>query len=149
MLPRRPELRVIVSSATLEIERFSAFFNDAPVIQVSGRTYPVEEGIPRLFVPTDLDELEGRDVTDMVKQFYEKTPFPNYDDQDSVRSLIDKARERLYARALDAAIPSNASVLEVGCGTGQLTNFLGITCRSVVGTDLCLNSLRLADGFRP
>ncbi len=42
LLSRRPDLRVIVSSATLEIERFSAFFDGAPVVQVSGRTYPVD-----------------------------------------------------------------------------------------------------------
>ena len=36
----------------------------------------------------------------------------------------------------------------MGCGTGQLTNFLGISCRRVVGTDMCLNSLRLAEKFR-
>ena len=42
LLPRRPDLRVIVSSATLETERFAAFFGGAPVIEVSGRTYPVE-----------------------------------------------------------------------------------------------------------
>ena len=42
LLPRRPELRVIVSSATLETDRFSTFFNGAPVIEVSGRTYPVD-----------------------------------------------------------------------------------------------------------
>jgi len=42
LLPRRPELKVIISSATLEADRFSAFFNGAPVIEVSGRTYPVE-----------------------------------------------------------------------------------------------------------
>lgn len=42
LLPKRPELRVIVSSATLETERFAAFFGGAPVIQVSGRTFPVE-----------------------------------------------------------------------------------------------------------
>jgi len=42
LLPKRPELRVIVSSATLEVERFSAFFGKAPVVQVSGRTYPVD-----------------------------------------------------------------------------------------------------------
>ncbi len=42
LLPKRPDLRVIVSSATLETERFSAFFGGAPVIQVSGRTFPVD-----------------------------------------------------------------------------------------------------------
>ncbi len=42
ILPQRPELRVIVSSATLSTERFSAFFGGAPVISVSGRTYPVQ-----------------------------------------------------------------------------------------------------------
>jgi SAM-dependent methyltransferase len=49
---------------------------------------------------------------------------------------------------LDESIPYNSDVLEVGCGTGQLTNFLGISCRRVIGTDMCLNSLRLAEKFR-
>ncbi|MDF2695079.1 MAG: ATP-dependent helicase HrpA [Labilithrix sp.] len=42
ILPERPDLKVIVSSATLETDRFSAFFGGAPVIQVEGRTFPVE-----------------------------------------------------------------------------------------------------------
>ncbi len=42
LLPRRPDLRVIVSSATLDSERISDFFGGAPVLDVSGRTYPVE-----------------------------------------------------------------------------------------------------------
>ncbi len=42
LVARRRDLRVIVSSATLEIERFAAFFGGAPVVQVSGRTYPVD-----------------------------------------------------------------------------------------------------------
>ncbi len=42
LLPRRPDLKLIVSSATLDVARFSAFFGDAPVVEVSGRTYPVE-----------------------------------------------------------------------------------------------------------
>ena len=50
--------------------------------------------------------------------------------------------------ALDRAIPYNSTVLEVGCGTGQLTNFLGISCRRVIGADVCLNSLRLGETFR-
>jgi len=39
-------------------------------------------------------------------------------------------------------------VVEIGCGTGQLTNFLAIAHRTVVGTDMCLNSLRLAQKFK-
>ena len=42
LLPRRPDLKVIVTSATIDADRFSRHFNGAPVIEVSGRTYPVE-----------------------------------------------------------------------------------------------------------
>jgi len=42
LLPRRPDLRVVITSATLDPERFSRHFDDAPVLTVSGRTYPVE-----------------------------------------------------------------------------------------------------------
>ncbi|MDR5171154.1 ATP-dependent RNA helicase HrpA [Methylobacillus flagellatus] len=42
LLSRRPDLKVIVTSATIDAERFSRHFNGAPVIEVSGRTYPVE-----------------------------------------------------------------------------------------------------------
>ena len=42
LLPRRPELKVIITSATIDTARFSAHFDDAPVIEVSGRSYPVE-----------------------------------------------------------------------------------------------------------
>ena len=42
LLPRRPELRLIVTSATIDPERFSRYFDGAPVIEVSGRGYPVE-----------------------------------------------------------------------------------------------------------
>ena len=42
LLPRRPDLKVIITSATIDTERFSSFFDQAPVIEVSGRTYPVE-----------------------------------------------------------------------------------------------------------
>ncbi|MFN3594163.1 MAG: ATP-dependent RNA helicase HrpA [Thiobacillaceae bacterium] len=42
LLPRRPDLKLVLSSATLEAERFAAWFGGAPIVQVSGRTYPVE-----------------------------------------------------------------------------------------------------------
>ncbi len=42
LLPRRPDLKLIVTSATIDPERFSRHFGDAPIIEVSGRSYPVE-----------------------------------------------------------------------------------------------------------
>ena len=42
LLPRRPDLKVIITSATIDPERFSAAFDGAPIVEVSGRTYPVE-----------------------------------------------------------------------------------------------------------
>ena len=52
------------------------------------------------------------------------------------------------ARLLDEQIPFGARVIECGCGTGQLTNFLSVANRTVVGADLCLNSLKLATAFK-
>ncbi|HET9073059.1 MAG TPA: ATP-dependent RNA helicase HrpA [Solirubrobacteraceae bacterium] len=42
ILPRRPDLKLIITSATIDPERFSRHFGDAPIVEVSGRTYPVE-----------------------------------------------------------------------------------------------------------
>ncbi|MBQ4833291.1 ATP-dependent RNA helicase HrpA [Pseudoalteromonas sp. MMG010] len=42
LLPKRPDLKVIITSATIDPERFSKHFNDAPIIEVSGRTFPVD-----------------------------------------------------------------------------------------------------------
>ena len=42
ILPRRPDLKLIVTSATLDVERMSQFFGGAPVIAVSGRSHPIE-----------------------------------------------------------------------------------------------------------
>ncbi len=42
LLPKRPDLKLIITSATIDTERFSKHFNNAPIIEVSGRTYPVD-----------------------------------------------------------------------------------------------------------
>jgi len=71
LLPRRPELRVIVSSATLETERFATFFGGAPVIEVSGRTYPVDV----LYRPPREDEADIADaVANTVNEITELDP---------------------------------------------------------------------------
>lgn len=56
LLPQRPDLRVVVTSATLDTERFSEHFGGAPVIEVSGRTYPVEV---RYRPYDDIDEVDA------------------------------------------------------------------------------------------
>ncbi len=56
LLPRRPDLKVIVTSATIEPERFAAHFDNAPIVEVSGRTYPVEIRYRPLEVAIPVDE---------------------------------------------------------------------------------------------
>ena len=54
LLHKRPDLKVVISSATLDAESFSCFFDNAPVIQIEGRTYPVED----FFLPPEDEEEE-------------------------------------------------------------------------------------------
>ena len=120
--------------------------NGGFAVEKSGRQLPMTDGIPNLFVPNDAS-FSG-DVTELVKSFYEETPFPNYDGFDSRESLAGKARRGFFAALLDKQLPEGALDLEAGCGTGQLSNFLGMSWRRrVFAGDICLNSLRLAKGF--
>lgn len=64
LLPRRPDLKVIVTSATIEPERFAAHFHGAPIIEVSGRTYPVEIRYRPLEVPVAEDDSDDPDDPD-------------------------------------------------------------------------------------
>ena len=59
LLPRRPDLKVIITSATIDVERFSKHFNNAPIIEVSGRTYPVEVRYRPVADEEDQDQLQG------------------------------------------------------------------------------------------
>lgn len=111
-----------------------------------GEAFAVTGGIPRLFWPNEWQGTTA-DVTEVVRAFYEETPFPDYDDFDSVASLMRKARQGQYARLLDEQVPPGARVLECGCGTAQLSNFLSIGGRTVFATDICVNSLRLGLSF--
>lgn len=109
--------------------------------------YPITDGIPQLFAPNEWPEGED-DVTESMKAFYEETPFPSYDDFDSVGSLHRKARQGIFAQLLDDQVPPGVRIVECGCGTGQFSNFLSIANRTVFGTDMCLNSLRLGHEFK-
>lgn len=61
LLARRPDLKLIITSATIDLERFSKHFNDAPIVEVSGRTYPVETWYRPLNAEQD---EEGNQVED-------------------------------------------------------------------------------------
>jgi ATP-dependent helicase HrpA len=63
LLPARPDLKVVITSATIDTERFSRHFDDAPVVEVSGRTYPVE--VRYRPVVEDADDI-GRDQTQAI-----------------------------------------------------------------------------------
>jgi len=63
LLPRRPDLKLIITSATLDAERFSKHFSNAPVLQVSGRTYPVEV---RYRPPQQNEEGDLQDVPQAI-----------------------------------------------------------------------------------
>ncbi len=65
-MPRRPDLKVIITSATIDPERFSRHFDDAPVIEVSGRTYPVEVRYRPLLDDSDETEDVVRDQTQAI-----------------------------------------------------------------------------------
>jgi len=62
LLPRRPDLKVIVTSATIDPQRFSKHFNNAPVIEVSGRTFPVE----MRYRPFNEDRDDERDLQQAI-----------------------------------------------------------------------------------
>lgn len=62
LLPKRPDLKVIITSATIDVERFSNHFNHAPIIEVSGRTYPVEVRYRPFSIKMGDDENEDNDA---------------------------------------------------------------------------------------
>ncbi|OXS30961.1 ATP-dependent RNA helicase HrpA [Streptomyces sp. XY006] len=65
LLPRRPDLKVVITSATIDPERFSRHFGDAPIIEVSGRTYPVEVRY-RPLLEEDGDDADRDQITAII-----------------------------------------------------------------------------------
>ncbi len=66
ILPRRPDLKVVITSATIDTQRFSQHFDHAPVVEVSGRTYPVEVRYRPIVDPDAPDDANERDQTQAV-----------------------------------------------------------------------------------
>ena len=102
-----------------------------------GARYEAPAGIPCLRLAND-------ERVEKVRRFYEQAPFPNYRECESLSSLRARAERNRFARLLDQAIPGDARILEIGCGTGQMSLYLARADRLVIGADLTRASLELA-----
>ncbi len=101
-----------------------------------GSRFDAPDGIPNLRLPGDAR-------TDAVRRFYEHTPFPGYPPRDSLQALRARAERSVFPCLLDRAIPGDARIAEIGCGTGQMSLYLARADRVVVGADLTRAALLL------
>ena len=87
-------------------------------------------------------------TTSKVTNFYKVTPFPNYKDGETKQSIVEKGNKNLFAQQFKKFIGHNKKVLEVGCGTGQLSIYFAIgTNNEIVALIPPRRSLNLALNF--
>jgi SAM-dependent methyltransferase len=98
--------------------------------------YEAPDGIPNL-------RLMGDTRTEIVRRFYEQAPFPDYPPRATLSWLRARAERSEFARLIDRAIPGDARVVEIGCGTGQMSLYLAHADRVVISADLTRASLTL------
>ena len=104
ILPRRPDLKVIITSATIDPERFSKHFNNAPIISVSGRTYPVEMRYRPL--------VRGNDSVDVITGIIDAVDEVSEISQGDILIFLNGEREiRDTAAALEKENYRNTNVL--------------------------------------
>ncbi|MFI7150632.1 ATP-dependent RNA helicase HrpA [Nonomuraea sp. NPDC050022] len=101
LLPKRPDLKLIITSATIDPERFSRHFDDAPIVEVSGRTYPVEVR----YRPLDEDDDQTQGIVDACRELVTEGP------GDILVFLSGEREIRDAADALDKADFRNTEVL--------------------------------------
>jgi ATP-dependent RNA helicase HrpA len=95
LLPRRPDLKVIVTSATIDTERFSHHFGGAPIVEVSGRTYPVEVRYRPLVDP----DARGRADDDDDDE-----PDDRAEERDQLQGIVDAVSELVAERPGDILV---------------------------------------------
>ena len=98
--------------------------------------FEVADGIPNLRLPADAR-------TETVREFYDRAPFPGYPAGERLQALWARAERSPFARLLDRAIPGDAHIVDIGCGTGQMCLYLARADRLIVGADLTRASLQL------
>ncbi|HYD48462.1 MAG TPA: class I SAM-dependent methyltransferase, partial [Terriglobales bacterium] len=92
---------------------------------------------------------QHREILTKVNKFYEQFPFPGFD-LNKYKTKADLDRQASWwAHKLDGEIPFECDVIDIGCGTGQLVNFLGLKeGRRMMGVDYSQHSLDLASSLR-
>ncbi|GGU24326.1 ATP-dependent RNA helicase HrpA [Streptomyces violascens] len=106
LLPKRPDLKVVITSATIDPERFSRHFGDAPIVEVSGRTYPVEVRY-RPLLEEDSEDSDRDQITaicDAVDELQSEGPGD---------ILVFLSGEREIRDTADALIKKNLRFTEV------------------------------------
>ena len=87
-------------------------------------------------------------VTEKVISFYKDDPFPNYELSDNKLTILEKGDSNLFTSSLKKFIGYNKKVLEVGAGTCQLSNYLGIgNNNEIVAFDANFSSLKTGSDF--
>lgn len=102
----------------------------------------IDKSIPN-FVNNKLDK-----ITDKMSSFYNEVKFPNYDDLENYSSLYDKGIKNAFTKRIDEELDYGIKVLELGCGTGQLSLFLGRANRQIFAVDISEGSLVIGENFR-
>lgn len=95
ILPKRPDLKIIVTSATLDVQRFSQYFNDAPVFEVEGRSYPVE--------------VRYRPIAEMNVASSDDDAFDDF--EENLPRAVVQAVEECFADAEAKGHPEHADIL--------------------------------------
>ncbi|MDQ1614384.1 MAG: ATP-dependent helicase HrpA, partial [Actinomycetota bacterium] len=110
ILPRRPDLKVVITSATIDPARFSQHFDDAPVVEVSGRTYPVEVRYRPVVDPDDEHADPDRDQTQAILDAVDELCLEGPGDilvflsgEREIRDTADALRRHLARRTTRAA----------------------------------------------
>ena len=158
LLPRRPDLKVIITSATIDPERFAEHFKDprtgkpAPIIEVSGRTYPVEVRYRPINDPEDKDKDEDRDqvtaITDAIGELEREGPgdiLVFLSGEQEIRDTADALKGRanldvlpLYSRLSSA---EQHRVFEVPAGR-SITSRRVVLATNVAETSLTVPGIR-------
>tara|TARA_B100000780_G_scaffold188609_1_gene132579 strand:+ start:1852 stop:2754 length:903 start_codon:yes stop_codon:yes gene_type:complete len=97
----------------------------------------------------NITKVESSDKTvKKVTEFYNFKPFPHYKKDDNKNTILEKGNENLLTKEFKKEVGFNKNILEVGCGTGQLSSYLSIgTNNNVVAMDATIQSLNLAEEF--